>query len=274
MEIYPPFLKSGRFVRLPHPALMPFITQYILERISVPKGCSVNRFIALSSTCSIDFFFGKEYDIRVMGSEIAGNRVEYKIQGPRTKMSECLRIRSDFVSFKIKFKPTGFYRLLGTATCLPENEELDVGEFSLLPLPDISIQLVNASDIGQCAQIIEPYLLLFAAKSRQVPEVIEKAAAELEDNNQSSISKLAVEAFVSLRQLERSFIRYVGTSPKSYFRTNRLLKLLAAKKNHPDQKWGALAHEFGFYDQMHFVKEFKYFLRTTPTAFDLSAFPL
>ncbi|HEX5551937.1 MAG TPA: AraC family transcriptional regulator, partial [Chitinophagaceae bacterium] len=101
-----------------------------------------------------------------------------------------------------------------------------------------------------------------------------KAADLLEEQSQQlyPITQLANESYLSVRQLERSFIRYIGISPKTYYRMHRFLQLLQAKNNAPEEKWGSLAHEFGYYDQMHLVKEFKDFLKVTPSSFVLSDF--
>lgn len=269
MDTPPPFQKL-QSVRLPHPGLRPFIAQYVFERMNVPQGCTVKKFLPLCSTCSIAFFVGDHFEILDLKTRTSEARVSFRIQGPRTQISHYLRIRSDFISFTIKFTPTGFYRLLGITTGMHANHVIAANELPHLPVENISTQLSNTTDIKQYLNIIEPYLLLIISKSRDVPTAIEKAATELEHQYQPSIKGLAVEAFTSLRQLERNFVRYIGLTPKTYFRTNRFLKLLAAKKNDPEQKWGSLAHEFGFYDQMHLVKEFKYFLKSTPSTFDLS----
>ncbi len=267
----PPLQKSITDCRLPHPALQPFIEHYIYRRIHVPAGCHVEKLMPLRPASSLDFFLGNPFETIDLQTREQIPFVRNTVRGPRTHILYSIRMNGEFISFTIIFKATGLYKLFGISMDLLADNALDGKLTEDLPLCKTTGQLLNAREITSCIQIVEPYLLLLADRSRKVPHVIDKAVHLLEHYPQSySIGNLAHESFLSLRQLERSFIRYIGISPKTYFRMHRFLKLLAAKKNAPEQKWGSLAHEFGYYDQMHFLKEFKYFFKKTPSTFDLS----
>lgn len=269
----PPLQKSITDCRAPHPALQPFIEHYIYRRIQVPADCSLEKLMPLRPASSLDFFLGSPFETIDQQTEESIPFTRNIIRGPRTNILYSLRLKGEFISFTILFKATGLYKLFGIAMDSLADRSLDNDLTKDFPLCRATGRLMDAPEITSCIRIVEPYLLLLAERSRDVPHVIEKAVNLLEHYPHSySIKNLARESFLSLRQLERSFSKYIGISPKTYFRLHRFLKLLAAKQNSPQQKWGSLAHEFGYYDQMHFLKEFKYFFKSTPSNFDLKEF--
>jgi AraC-like DNA-binding protein len=81
-----------------------------------------------------------------------------------------------------------------------------------------------------------------------------------------SVSDLARAAGVSDRQLERLFRERVGLSPKQFVRIVRFQEVLRATRSGsgPDVGWAAIALEHGFYDQAHFINDFKSFVGRTP----------
>lgn len=227
----------------------------------------------LRSVSSIDFFLGDLFETIDFQTGLSVPFIRCTIRGPRTRILYSINLKGEFVSFTIKFKATGLYRLLGIPMDLFVDKAINASFIEQIPLNKITEHLLHAPHISFCIDVVEPYLLFLLEKSKMVPPVIEKAAYLLEQYRQLyPITQLAHESYLSVRQLERSFIRYVGIGPKIYYRMHRFLQLLQAKNNAPEQKWGSLAHEFGYYDQMHLVKEFKDFLKITPSAFVLSDF--
>jgi AraC-like DNA-binding protein len=69
------------------------------------------------------------------------------------------------------------------------------------------------------------------------------------------------------RKLERIFNKYVGVSPKFFHRLNRFQAILNKMMTMDDKNLTTLAHEIEFYDQTHFIKEFKSFSGSPPSAF-------
>lgn len=61
----------------------------------------------------------------------------------------------------------------------------------------------------------------------------------------------------SERHASKLFKRAVGVTPKVLCRIHRLLALLEALDPTRDVNWTSLAHDFGFYDQPHFNREFR-----------------
>lgn len=78
------------------------------------------------------------------------------------------------------------------------------------------------------------------------------------------VADLARVANVSTRQLERLFHQRVGISPKLFVRIVRFQEVLRATRDGCDSGWATVALEHGFYDQAHFINDFKSFVGCTP----------
>jgi AraC-like DNA-binding protein len=72
---------------------------------------------------------------------------------------------------------------------------------------------------------------------------------------------------VHVRTLERMFNKYVGTTPKGFLRLNRFQTALNRLLNSGHENLTELTHDFNFYDQPHFIREFKSFTGSSPSRF-------
>ena len=86
-----------------------------------------------------------------------------------------------------------------------------------------------------------------------------------------TIEKMAADACTSVRQFERKCVERTGMSPKRYARLIRFCKAYHLKELHPELTWTRIAHLSGYYDQMHFIRDFKEFAGITPSIIDESA---
>jgi AraC-like DNA-binding protein len=94
-----------------------------------------------------------------------------------------------------------------------------------------------------------------------------QAAAKLLDETQGQfrIEDLADSCHTSVRQLQRRFNQVIGTTPKQFARTIRFELAQRRLMFDPDTELTALAYECGYFDQAHFIKDFKAFAGKTPS---------
>lgn len=67
---------------------------------------------------------------------------------------------------------------------------------------------------------------------------------------------------VGMRQLQRSFKEYLGTSPKSYVRIIRFRNALTSLNETP--QWADITYGLGYADQAHFIRDFREFAGEAP----------
>lgn len=70
---------------------------------------------------------------------------------------------------------------------------------------------------------------------------------------------------LSSRQLRRVFNYFIGATPKTFSRVVRFQKVLRSWSSIQSAKDNKLFYDAGFYDQAHFIKEFKKFYGVTPS---------
>lgn len=70
---------------------------------------------------------------------------------------------------------------------------------------------------------------------------------------------------ISPRQLRRLFDFYIGSSPKTFSKVVRFQHILHAKPSARSLRENKLFYDAGYYDQAHFIKEFKTMYGLTPT---------
>jgi AraC-like DNA-binding protein len=128
-------------------------------------------------------------------------------------------------------------------------------------------RLACASSIGERAWLATAFLLECLAERSGGDAVAAIANRFLSERGALGVGDAATEAGLSVRQFERRFSEQVGVPPKLYARVVRFNAALEAKMSTPRRPWTDIAHDFGYYDQMHMVRDFKDFAGKNPTTF-------
>jgi AraC-like DNA-binding protein len=78
---------------------------------------------------------------------------------------------------------------------------------------------------------------------------------------------------ITPRYLQKLFLQYTGIPPKLYGKINRFqqsLRLISNKEN----SLTSIAYDCGYFDQSHFIREFKSFTGLTPSAYLPEQYPV
>lgn len=70
---------------------------------------------------------------------------------------------------------------------------------------------------------------------------------------------------ISSRQLRRLFDFYIGDTAKTFSKVVRFQNILRANPSSQSLRQNKLFFDVGYYDQAHFIKEFKNFYGVTPS---------
>ena len=128
--------------------------------------------------------------------------------------------------------------------------------------------VLDAGDDEAMARQAETFLLA------RVPEPDEQAgladrAVELAMRDRSivRVEQLCERTGLSVRQLQRLFRRCVGVTPKWVIRRFRLQEAAERIEKDAGVSLTDLAHQLGYFDQAHFIKDFKAVLGQPPAAY-------
>ncbi|HMQ47098.1 MAG TPA: helix-turn-helix domain-containing protein [Saprospiraceae bacterium] len=107
----------------------------------------------------------------------------------------------------------------------------------------------------------------YAAHLHENPFVDFAVAKILAFPNQSSIRAIADKAGYSQKHIIKLFKEQVGVTPKTFLKVIRFQKAIQQIEQKQTIDWSAVTYDCGFYDQSHFIADFKAFSGLTPTEY-------
>ena len=107
----------------------------------------------------------------------------------------------------------------------------------------------------------------FARKLQLNPFIDYSVNLILQSPQQLSITYLSEKVGFSQKHFIKIFKEHVGVTPKTFLRIIRFQKALREIEANRTAKWTSIAHESGYYDQAHFINDFKEFSGFTPYQF-------
>ena len=94
-----------------------------------------------------------------------------------------------------------------------------------------------------------------------------RAVPLLEADPTRPIGDIAAELKISHSHLDREMGRVVGLSPRALARLLRMRRLLSRIDVNEPIDWAGLAAQFGWFDQSHFIRDFKRHTGVAPSAY-------
>lgn len=169
----------------------------------------------------------------------------------------------------IKFKPAALTHWFGLDMSLLTDDVVDAYSISAIPKALID-ELVSITSTGDHNHIISSFnetLIKFSTSITIRDAAIDKAVDKIfEKKGLISVEDISKHVNVGERQLERLFKKYIGLSPKFYARIIRfsyIFELVQEENPHLTE----IAYEAGFFDQSHFIKNFKAFTGEDPSKY-------
>jgi AraC-like DNA-binding protein len=160
-------------------------------------------------------------------------------------------------SFAVFLKPLSFWPLFRIPSSVLVNKEYDAEDLLEPGILDLWSKLAECRTFQERIFAVEGYLMPVASRAGGRTLIARTAHHMLDRNGAIRISEIADHARLSVRQYERRFLEEVGLTPKTFARTTRFQRALDAKRFYPQRTWLSIAHEFGYFDQMHMVRDFQ-----------------
>ena len=133
---------------------------------------------------------------------------------------------------------------------------------------EIEQKVLNADSTSEKIKLIEAFLINRLTDIETVDRIVKSTVETiLTANGQLSIDDLSKQTNINRRQLERKFSSTIGLSPKKLSKTIRLQATLKILLNKKFTSLTTLAYQHEYYDQAHFIKDFKELTGLTPKEF-------
>lgn len=168
-------------------------------------------------------------------------------------------------SIIVNFRPGGMFRVFG----IPLHEFIDSEiEANLIfgnQVETLLDTLVESKSDELKNEIIQKFLLqkLYSFNTRLPFDLAIYELVKRKGNQ--PMDYLANQSCLSIRQFERIAKKRLGLPPKFYAKLTRFSSAYKQKELSPETTWVNIAHDCGYFDQMHFIRDFKQFTHQVPT---------
>ena len=163
--------------------------------------------------------------------------------------------------------PAGWAALVGAGANELANQLADLEDVAGPVARTALMRLGEARSHRDMVAAADAFFLLLSMQSKAPPLWFTRAADSwLSGSVDPDVNVLIAATGMSARQIERLMQRVYGASPKLLARKYRTLQAAVRLGLDPDAGWEAAASG-AFYDQSHFIREFKTFVGMTPSSF-------
>ena len=250
----------------PSKILAPYIKRYwAIENTLDKDEICVQRIIPTGLT-ELLLYFTPRPKILTDNKFLSGNAALYGQQHDFYDME----LTGDLSVFSIVFQPKGitqFFKFPLHEIC---NQNVPLLYLCGQEGRDLEEKMGEAATFQQRVSIAETYLLNLLKNNfadfefrriNHVAELIKKTYGNVH------IHEMASEACLSRRQFERIFARQIGISPKQYLKIIRFQYCIFQKQQNADLSMTELTYESGYFDQPHFINDFKSMCGLTPNQY-------
>jgi AraC-like DNA-binding protein len=259
----------GKFY-IPHPALQEFVLDIGTVDITIPDSIEYVITPYPPTPHQSLMFYG---DDRIKTQKSTWDHFELTppvlIVGPQyTRVNILLERRLKVV--RVDFRPGGLHRLLRIPMSILFDDSFNAYDIFGAEMQLINEQLLNTSEDESRKSIVENFLL---EKRKQLKASCPLDAAIrvlVKNDGNIPIEQIASLACLSLRQFDRKCVERIGMPPKVFARIVRFSKAYRLKEANLDLSWTTIAHQAGYFDQTHFIKDFKEFAGVTPRIIEKS----
>ncbi|MBB6632998.1 helix-turn-helix domain-containing protein [Cohnella thailandensis] len=168
-------------------------------------------------------------------------------------------------SVGVKFRPGGFYPYWRQELAKLTGNRMDCAEALGAEAAALEEGFWELPDDETRARRIERFLLDRLPEKDEQAELANRIVQSvIDDRNALRVEDVADRYGLSVRSLQRLFSRYVGVSPKWVLKRFRLQEAAERLEKGGAMNWAELSQSLGYYDQAHFIKDFKALLGMSP----------
>ena len=169
-------------------------------------------------------------------------------------------------SFAVRFYPYDFANFISRPIHELANKETPLTSlFEEQAVKALEQKIIEAPSTQARIEAAESFLLDKLTEQSVIDNIVKSTIDALsQTKGNASISSILKDDPSKRRNLERKFSRQVGISPKQLGKIIRLQAALKMILHNKGEKLTQIAYESEYYDQAHFIKDFKELTGTNP----------
>lgn len=171
-------------------------------------------------------------------------------------------------TFAVSFYPFGFANFISEPIKNLVNKETPIDVlFDKFSAKELELKIIKATTTRERIEFIEEFLFERLHDQKIIDHIVKTTVDTLLKTKGSvKISKIHKQD-ADRRKLERNFLKHIGISPKQLSKVIRLQSALKVILNEGKESLTNIAYKSEYYDQSHFIKEFKEFTGVIPKDF-------
>lgn len=164
----------------------------------------------------------------------------------------------------VQFRPGGFYPFIGPAAHEFHNTHVSLEDVWGRDAERLHQRLLQAPTPSDKFDILQAELIRLAPRAFERHPAVELALRRFA-RGAVNVAATAREAEISQKKFIRLFSEQVGLTPKLYLRVARFQRVMECITHAAAIDWWDVVEQHGYYDQPHFIRDFRDFTGFTPT---------
>jgi AraC-like DNA-binding protein len=148
------------------------------------------------------------------------------------------------------------------------NDSVDLLDVFKADAVDLHSRIMDQQTLLKKIGVLDAFLVAQLAKSKKTLAQLQLIASICDyarvNGDITDMEQISAKYGFSERYIQKLFLDYIGVTPKRFFNIRRFNKSLELVRD-ATRSLTSIAYECGYYDQAHFIKEFKTFTGLTPS---------
>lgn len=169
----------------------------------------------------------------------------------------------------VSFYPTGACHFFNFPLSKIENQSVDMSDIFSKEIPRVEEMLFLTKTIPEKVIVIEDFLLKCFSPIPSYDSLIIQNGVDTIKNckGQITATSLSVSLSITTKSLERKFSQYLGKTTKQVIKLIRFQEILRDFSMNKNMNLTEYAYRNGYFDQSHFIRDFKTYSGYTPKEF-------
>lgn len=252
-----------------HEALAPYVRLIWMLECDGPALFGGPERIVADGVVEAIFHYRTPFRMRFAHAEAARQPISLLVSQTRRFVEIEPAGAGGFIA--VRFHPWGAHQFLPVPMLDVADRATPADEAWRRPdVREIEERIGTAATDEERVNAVQAFLLRHLEKHRR-PDVSGLVRTLWRTPPPVRIDRIAESLGVGQRRLERTFESHLGMTPKHLTRLTRFLRACRRLRNAPDARLTGVAYDAGFYDQAHFIHEFRAFAGMTPGKFAANA---
>ncbi len=250
----------------PSSFLKNYVKHYCFMESDMGEGDVTERVIPTENVQLMFHYKNPFVVINPDGSTV--NQPRSILSGLSNSFSDVSTLGESGVVF-VTFHPNGACHFLDFPLSEIENKSVDLSNIFYKQVSEIEELLFLKKSMAERVSVIDNFLLKRFAPIPVNDSLIILKGIEVIKNSNGQTTALSLSNYLSVspKSLERKFSHYLGKTPKQIIRLIRFQTVVSDLSVNLDMNLTEYAYLNGYFDQAHFIKDFKALSGYTPKEF-------